>query len=109
MDISFKDRKIRVKCEDRRTAERSLGAACAAKLRTRLSDLEAAANVGELFAGRPHPLTRDRQGQYAVDLAGGKRLVFEPDHDPCPWLENQAIDWSRVTRIRIVFIGDYHD
>ena len=109
MDITFKGSKVKQLCENRRAAECQLGADCAKKLRTRLADLEAAANVFELVAGRPHPLKGERQGQFAVDLAGGRRLVFEPNHNPCPCLENQAIDWSRVTRIRIVFIGDYHD
>ncbi len=109
MDITFLNNKIKRLCENRRDAERQFGADCARKLRVRLADLEAAAAVSELVAGRPHPLKGDRQGQFAVDLAGGRRLVFEPIHDPCPCLENQAIDWLRVTRIRIVFIGDYHD
>jgi proteic killer suppression protein len=109
MDIAFKDEKLRKLCENSQWALRHLGADCARKLRTRLSDLEAAEHVRELVAGRPHPLEGDRDGQFALDLAKGSRLVFEPNHDPCPCLETEAIDWSRVTRIRIVFIGDYHD
>lgn len=109
MDITFLNDKMKRLSDNRRAAERRFGAVCARKLRVRLADLEAAAAVSELVAGRPHPLKRDRQGQFAMDLAGGTRLVFEPNHNPCPCLETKAIDWSRVTRIRIVFIGDYHD
>lgn len=109
MDISFSTPKLRELCEVRRVAERKLGTDCAKKLRTRLDDLDAAGNVLELPAGRPHPLKGDRKGQFSVDLAGGWRLVFEPAHDPCPTSNDGAIDWARVTHIRIVFIGDYHD
>lgn len=109
MEIDFKDRKLRELCERRDTAERKLGAPCARKLRSRLADLQAANCVTDLVAGRPHPLSGDRSGQFAVDLEGGRRLVFEPDHNPVPLRDDCGIDWSRVTRIRIVYAGDYHD
>lgn len=109
MDIHFKDKKIRELCEKRAVAEKKLGAACARKLRTRLDDLDAASKVTELVAGNPHPLKGDRKGQFALDLTGGWRLVFSPDHDPCPRHDDHSIDWSRVTIICIEFIGDYHD
>jgi proteic killer suppression protein len=54
-------------------------------------------------------LTGERGGQFAVDLAGGSRLVFEPNENPCPRLGDGAIDWHRVAHIIIVFMGDYHD
>ncbi|OAI09218.1 killer suppression protein HigA [Methylomonas methanica] len=109
MEIHFKDKKIRELCEKRAAAEKKLGAACARKLRTRLDDLDAASKVTELVAGNPHPLKGDRKGQFSLDLTGGWRLVFSPDHDPCPRHDDQSVDWSRVTIICIEFIGDYHD
>jgi proteic killer suppression protein len=90
-------------------AVRKLGGACARKLRSRLGDLEAAGCVSELVAGRPHPLHGDREGQYAVDLAGGFRLVFAPANAPIPRREDHSIDWSRVTIVNIEYIGDYHE
>ncbi len=109
MEIHFKDEKLRKLCENRREAEKKLGHDSSKKLRTRLADLEAAMNVKELVAGHPHPLERDREGQFAVNLAGGKRLVFLPNHEPVPVDEQGNIDWSQVSAITIVFIGDYHD
>jgi proteic killer suppression protein len=109
MDIDFKDKKLRELCEQRGLAERKLGAPCARKLLSRLGDLQAARCVTELPAGRPHPLRGDRAGQFALDLEGGRRLVFEPDHNPVPAKDDGGIDWGRVTRVRIVFVGDYHD
>lgn len=109
MEIDFIDNKLRALCERQSDAQKKLGANGAKKLRTRLADLQAVSNVLELLAGRPHELTGDRKGQYAVDLDGGRRLVFEPDHKPVPSKLDGGIDWSRVTRIRIVYIGDYHD
>lgn len=109
MDIDFKDRKLRRLCEQSAIAQQKLGKPCARRLQARLADLAAACSVTELPAGRPHPLKGDWAGCFALDLANGKRLVFEPDHEPVPEDQDGAIDWSVVTRIRIVYIGDYHD
>lgn len=109
MEIHFRDKKIRELCEKRAVAEKKLGAARARKLRTRLDDLDAANRVTDLTAGNPHPLKGDRLEQFALDLAGGWRLVFAPDHNPSPRRDDQSIDWSKVTIICIKFIGDYHE
>ena len=109
MDIHFKDKKLRGLCEVRALAERKLGPDCARKLRSRLSDLEAAACVTDLQTGRPHALTGDRTGQFALNLAAGRRLVFAPAQDASPHHADGGVDWSRVHAVRIEFIGDYHD
>lgn len=109
MEINFINHDLRTLCEQEKLAVKKLGKPCARKLRTRLADLIAAAHVRELVAGRPHPLSGDRQGQFALDLHGGIRLVFKPDHEPVPALADGGIDWTQVSRIIIVFIGDYHD
>ena len=109
MEITFKDNKLRKLCEVQKEAQKKLGAKCARKLRSRLADLIAAETVTELVAGRPHPLKGDRAGEFALDLEGGKRLVFESANNPVPLKEDSSIDWSKVTSIRIVFIGNYHD
>lgn len=109
MKITFRGKKIRQLCEKQGIAQRKLGVACARKLRARLSDLEAASRVTELVAGNPHPLKGDRAGQFAMTLAGGWRLVFSPDHDPCPTTMDGGVDWSQVKIVCIEYIGDYHD
>jgi len=109
MDIEFSSPDLQALCEQQRLMARQLGNNCSRKLRARLADLMAAASVAELTAGRPHPLKGDRAGQFALDLYGGKRLVFEPAHNPVPAREDGSLAWESVTKVRIVFIGDYHD
>ncbi|MEC4818996.1 MAG: killer suppression protein HigA [Scytonema sp. PMC 1069.18] len=109
MKITFADHKLQNLCEQEKLAQRKLGTTCTKKLTTRLADLAAVSCVTELVMGRPHPLKGDRAGEFAVDLEGGKRLVFKPDNNPIPLTENGSIDWSKVTAVCIVFIGDYHD
>ncbi|MBD2501386.1 type II toxin-antitoxin system RelE/ParE family toxin [Anabaena azotica] len=117
MEITFAGSKLQKLCEEKNLAQKELGANCAKKLKARLADLAAVSCVAELTAGCPHQLKGDRAGQYALDIdqskagrgRGGKRLVFEPDHDPVPLRQDGSIDWSKVTAVCIVFIGDYHD
>jgi proteic killer suppression protein len=75
LEIKFKNKQLRELCEKRAVAVKKLGDICTRKLQTRLADIEAASRVSDLSAGNPHPLTGDRLGQFALDLAGGWRLA----------------------------------
>jgi len=109
MDLAFANRTLKKICEDPRLAEREFGRASAKKLQSRLADLMAAIRLDDVKIGYPHPLKGDRDGQFALRLSGGHRLVFEAADDPVPETTEGAIDWREVTSIRIEFIGDYHD
>lgn len=109
MNIEFLSPQLQELCSSERKAVRELGQPGAKKLFARLADLRAANHVGELVAGKPHPLKYDRSGQFAVSLEGAKRLVFRPANEPVPLNDDGSVDWKRVTRVCIVFIGDYHD
>jgi toxin HigB-1 len=109
MKITFENEDYKTLCEQSNIAQRKLGPQMAKKLRARLAELMAASSVAELCAGRPHPLKGDRAGQFALDLVHPRRLVFEPDQDPVPFKDDGGIDWSQVTQVCIVWIGDYHD
>ncbi|MEH2241317.1 hypothetical protein [Nostoc sp.] len=65
--------------------------------------LGAASCVTELVRGHPHHLKGDKAGEFAVNLEGGKRLVFKPDNGPIPLTEDGSIDWSKVTAVCIEF------
>jgi proteic killer suppression protein len=108
MEISFKNNKLQKQCERHAEAQKEHGADNAKQLKRRIKDLSAAENVTSLTAGKPHRLINDRLGQYAVYLVGGMRLIFEPDNDPVPLKDDGSIDWSQVTKIRIVEIVNYH-
>lgn len=109
MKISFLDADIEGLCKQSKLATRKLGAESAKKLQRRLSELFAANTVAELVAGRPHPLLRDRLGQYAVDLHGGCRLIFKPTRQPPPAKLDGSIGWAQVDEITLIEAGDYHD
>lgn len=109
MEVDYKDAALEALCLQGRKAQRQLGAACARKLRARVADLFAASNPTELLVGHPHPLKGDREGWFCVSLHGGVRLCFEPADRPWPRKPDGGIAWSAVNRIRIVWVGDYHD
>lgn len=109
MRVVYRDRALERLCTEEKVAQKELGKPCAKKLKRRLADLMAAESPTELLAGNPHPLKGERDGQFAVTLQGGKRLCFEPYHDPVPTKSDGGLDWGRVTAIMIVYIGDYHD
>lgn len=43
-----------------------------------------------------------------MDLWGSYRLVFTPDHDPIPMRADGGVDRTRITRILIKEVVDYH-
>ncbi len=109
MEITFDNQKLQNLCEQPVLAQRKLGISCSKKLQSRLADLMVARIVRELITGDPHPLKGNRLGEFSVKLEEGNRLVFKSGNDPIPLNPDESIDWSSVTRICIVFIGDYHD
>jgi len=109
MDIEFADTNLRDLCNDERVAKRKFDAAIVKQLHHRLMDIQAARVVTNLTGGKPHPLERERLGQFAITLVGLYRLVFEPANNPIPRKADGKIDWSNVNKVRIVYIGDYHD
>jgi len=109
LEIRFKNKQVRQLCEQEAVARRTLGPTCSRKLSSRLQELEAVRCVSELVFGNPHPLQGDRTGQFALDLAGGWRLVFSAANDPLPTSTSGSTNWTQVTIVCIEYIGDYHD
>lgn len=109
MKIRYADKRLKGLCDSHRQAKRRIGEAGAKILQRRLAQIDAAPTVRDLPAGNPHPLKGDHNGQFSVSLDGGRRLVFEPDHEEVPTTADKAVDWERVTDVCITFIGDYHD
>jgi proteic killer suppression protein len=76
---------------------------------TRLADLRAAATLAEFrrLPGRCHELDGDRRGQLALELEGGKRLIFSPTGSDVQ-RANGGLDWDLVTEVRVIEVIDYH-
>lgn len=109
MEVSFEDDALRELCTSEHMATRKLGRESARKLKARMADLKAVSSVLKLPAGKPHALTGNRAGQYAVSLANGCRLMLAPNHKPIPKRQDGGTDWVAVNKVNIIEIVDYHD
>lgn len=100
MEIVFDNNEIRKKCT------RASG-----KLRQRLDDIRAAANLGVLrsLPGRYHQLRADRSGEWACDLEQPYRLVFCPFADPLPISKDGLLDATQVFAVRVLEVVNYHE
>lgn len=111
MTVSFDDRKLERQALDPKRAKKELGEQQAKRLLARLADMQAASTLAELkmlHSGRLHPLTGDRLGQLSLDLVHPYRLIFVPDHEPIPRLEDGGLDWSRITSVCVLGIENTH-
>lgn len=110
MEISFATSKLAKLCNSEKKLRGCHGPRMAAVIQQRLMDLDAAETLESMrnIPGRCHQLAENLNGLFAVDLVHPDRLVFAPDHDPVPRLSGGGVDWSKVTKIEVAGIGDYH-
>jgi toxin HigB-1 len=110
IDISWSSSKLEKKCADDLQGVRHWGADNWRALKRRLAVLAAAPTLEDMegVPGRCHQLVGDRAGQFAMDLRGPYRLIFEPDHNPLPRIGDGGIDRARVTKITIREVVNYH-
>lgn len=108
--ISWSDRKLERACSSDNEGQRKWGADHWKLLRRRLASLHAAPTLRHMdgVPGGCHALTGDRREQFSIDLWGPFKLVFVPDHDPVPRMEDGGIDYGLVTEILITEVVDYH-
>jgi proteic killer suppression protein len=110
VDISWGNRKLEKSCSSDVAGQQRWGAENWKMMKRRLLALAAVPTLLDLEGapGRCHQLRADRGGEFAVYLWGPYRLVFAPDHNPIPRLEDAGIDRSLITRIVIMEVLDYH-
>ncbi|MEW9838342.1 system killer suppression protein [Mesorhizobium marinum] len=111
MEITFKSTKLGKVFNSANELNRKFGAKMSKTIQMRMALLKSAPTLADLPTTPPprrHQLTQDRDEQFAVDLVQPQRLVFEVDHDPIPRNEDDGINLTKVTAIRILEVIDYH-
>ena len=111
MDIQFKTAKLQKICSQNAVAIKKLGPKMARKLQQRMMELQAAetlSDISRLPPARCHELKGDRKGQLSVGLEHPYRLIFIPVNNPIPEKESGGLDWTQVTKIKIIEIVDTH-
>ena len=110
MEIRFASERLRDECNDTTTLVRRYGKQGAKRLRQRLDDLDAVANLeaARPLPGKLHELTGDRKGRLAMTVDRGKRLILEPADPELARKPDGGLDWTQVTAVRILGVEDYH-
>ena len=108
LELAFETKPLRTICETEAQAKLELGNAVAEVLKHRLADLRAATAVSDLVAGKPRILDGSAGQLMVVDLYEGSRLVFKSNHIRRSSAGGGEVNWSRVTRIKILRIDRDH-
>lgn len=110
MEISFEAQALARKCSEKKLRVRTWGPEGAKKIALRLQQIQAAAVLEDMkrLPGRCHELSGSRVGTLAVDVHHPCRMIFRPTENPAPLKDDGGLDWSKVDRITILEITDYH-
>lgn len=107
MELAFSTKALRAVCESEERALRELGVDLASILKRRLADLRAAANATDLVAGNPKPAP-DSKEELMLDLADGFTVFLTANHAAIPRLRSGHIDWSNVSRVKLLRIEKHN-
>jgi proteic killer suppression protein len=108
MEIAFSSAKLRKQCVHAKQMKKTFGE-IAGPLQRRLTELEAADTLADLPShAKCHPLVGKRAGRYSLKLTGNVRLIVEPNHHPLPTTNDGGVDLTKITKIRVVEVVDYH-
>ncbi len=103
MELAFDSRALRTICESETIARRNLGTKVAEILKHRLGDLRAATSINEVIVGEPRLLDAANE-QMVIDLFDGYQIIFSANHPKKPVLGDGALDWTKVSRVKILRI-----
>lgn len=109
LEIAFSEKSYRLICENMAIAERKFGLKVAERLKRRLADLRAANNVNDIIAGKPQVVNTAHPQQLMLELCDGYCLFFCANHNQIPLLTPNEINWSKVSRVKILRIEKYYD
>ena len=99
LQLAFETKYLRTLCERSADAIRDLGQDVARDLMRRLADLDSAVTVNDLLLGQP---CASDNGDLVIELVHGYRLECRANHPNNPTTTAGAIDWKKVSRIKIV-------
>lgn len=102
MHVGFSSKALRDICEQRKLAVRRFGQEDAELIMHRLADLDAAQTIEDLVIGFvlvPNVLLQQ------IIVRPALVISFTSNHLRTPMTSTGTVDWSRVTRIKILKVG----
>lgn len=103
IQLAFQDENIRKVCESTISAKRKYGGIAGPSLHARLADLKAADSPADLVDWGLADFDQMGNDQIVIFLDDGYRVRAIANHNPPPSLRGQ-LDWSKVTRVKILSI-----
>lgn len=104
MELSFANLELREICEKREAAVSAIGQTAALELAQRLADFVEFDNVADFSVLFPGDVLDRSADERSLRLNAGFEVVFRSGHVKTPTTSTKAVDWAKVTRIRIVAI-----
>jgi hypothetical protein len=101
LQLAFETKHLRTVCESSADAIREFGQDVAYALIDRLADLDSAVSIKDVQLGQPQAF---ENGELILDLATSCRLLCCANHPNNPRTTSGAIDWEKVSRVKIVNI-----
>lgn len=112
MEISFKTKQLKKDLNSAKRLTKRYGDIRARHIMRRMKVLSASTTLADVPHQPPercHQLSGDRNEQFGVIIKDQWRIVFRVNHEPLPRKEDDGIDLTKITKITITWIGDYHD
>jgi hypothetical protein len=103
MEIAFRTRSLRELCESEEKMRKEFGLGVATTLKARLADLRAANVIADLPIGEPMVMSRPGGCALLINIGVGCRMIIQANHRSSPILSG-SVDWSAVTRVKIISI-----
>ncbi|MGE3409355.1 MAG: hypothetical protein AB7I37_21235 [Pirellulales bacterium] len=111
MEVTFTNARLQKLCNSASKLRGKHGPRMASLIQQRLlelADAEVLEDMRHVTGARCHELSQNLDGLLAVDLVHPDRLAFRCADDPIPLKPDGGLDWTRVRKIEIAGIGDYH-
>lgn len=106
MELAFATKKLREICESDILALHHFTVDIVSILKIRLADLRAISSIHELPTGDPAPIIYFEQNCMEIALISNENIIVKANHNSNPILDNGDLDWSRISRIKIMCIGE---
>lgn len=103
IQLAFQNENIRKVCESTISAKRKYGGIAGSSLHARLADLKAADSPVDLVDLGFATFDQTSNNQIIIFLDDGYSVHATANHKPPPGLPGQ-LDWSKVTRVKILSI-----
>jgi hypothetical protein len=109
LELSFENIELRKICEEEEAAILKYGDTIATQLQNRLSDIFAAETVLDLPVGNPHKIGEHPYLFYVINLTNDIQFKFCAANKIKSFNQNGELDWSKITRIKLLNIQNSYE